>query len=352
MGYIVLPSLLYSRYSSVFHIIAIGWLLIFFVWNCYVVLRNRKNISAFQWTSWAGEIIYLLSTGAERFSYGSLESANISGMGVVCVAFLQTVALSMDYQQTQKAYETAHERERELEQMNENLVRLGHVQTVFFENLIHELKSPLAVIASGCGVSAMLIKRGKQDDRILDRLSLAESEAVRLGKLIDRTSAVSFTSATAVSVTEEKVLSILRDAALFCEPICQKRGNRIDIQCGDGDLLYCDRDLILQVLYNLVINANRHTENSVILLTGGTDDRQTVITVTDHGDGISPELLDKVFERGFSGDGSTGYGLSICRTIMDMHHGDISIRAGVDGGTVVEIVIYRKDNEDAKNPAD
>ena len=352
MGYIVLPSLLYSRYSSVFHIIAIGWLLIFFVWNCYVVLRNRKNISAFQWTSWAGEIIYLLSTGAERFSYGSLESANISGMGVVCVAFLQTVALSMDYQQTQKAYETAHERERELEQMNENLLRLGHVQTVFFENLIHELKSPLAVIASGCGVSAMLIKRGKQDDRILDRLSLAESEAVRLGKLIDRTSAVSFTSATAVSVTEEKVLSILRDAALFCEPICQKRGNRIDIQCGDGDLLYCDRDLILQVLYNLVINANRHTENSVILLTGGTDDRQTVITVTDHGDGISPELLDKVFERGFSGDGSTGYGLSICRTIMDMHHGDISIRAGVDGGTVVEIVIYRKDNEDAKNPAD
>jgi signal transduction histidine kinase len=236
--------------------------------------------------------------------------------------------------------------------MNENLVRLGHVQTVFFENLIHELKSPLAVIASGCGVSAMLIKRGKQDDRILDRLSLAESEAVRLGKLIDRTSAVSFTSATAVSVTEEKILSILRDAALFCEPICQKRGNRIDIQCGESDLLYCDRDLILQVLYNLVINANRHTENSVILLTGGTDDRQTMITVTDHGDGISPELLDKVFERGFSGDGSTGYGLSICRTIMDMHHGDISIRAGVDGGTVVEIVIYRKDNEDAENPAD
>jgi signal transduction histidine kinase len=77
-----------------------------------------------------------------------------------------------------------------------------------------------------------------------------------------------------------------------------------------------------------------------------------MITVTDHGDGISPELLDKVFERGFSGDGSTGYGLSICRTIMDMHHGDISIRAGVDGGTVVEIVIYRKDNEDAENPAD
>lgn len=352
MAYIVLPSLLYSRYSNIFHIIAIGWLLVFFVWNSYVVLHHRKSISAFQWTSWAGEIIYLLSTGAERFSYGSLESANISGMGVVCVAFLQTVALSMDYQQTQKAYETAHERERELEQMNENLVRLGHVQTAFFENLIHELKSPLAVIASGCGVSAMLIKRGKTDEKILDRLSLAESEAVRLGKLIDRTSAVSFTSATAVSVTEEKVLSILRDAALFCEPICQKRGNRIDIQCGESDLLYCDRDLILQVLYNLIINANRHTENSTILLAEKTVPDKTVIAVSDHGDGIHPDLRDRVFERGYSGDGSTGYGLSICRTIMDMHHGDIAIYDNEGGGTVVEITIYNERDKGDKDAAD
>ena len=111
-------------------------------------------------------------------------------------------------------------------------------------------------------------------------------------------------------------------------------------------------DLILQVLYNLVINANRHTANSAILLTGKTDEKQTVITVADHGDGIKPELLDKVFERGFSGDGSTGYGLAICKTIMDMHHGEISIRANDGGGTVVELVIYRKDNKDAENPAD
>ena len=350
--YIVLPSLLYSRFSNVFHTIAIGWFLVFFAFNSYAVLRSRKSISAFQWTTWVGEIIILLSTGADRFSYGSLESVSFSGMGVVCVAFLQTIALSMDYRQAQKDFEAAHERELKLEQMNENLVRLGRVQNTFFENLIHELKSPLAVIASGCGVSAMLIRNGKTDDRILDRLSLAQSEAVRLGKLIDRTGAVSFTTATAISVSEERVCSILQDTALFCEPICQKRGNRIAVQCGEADLLYCDRDLILQVLYNLVINANRHVENSMILLTGKTDEKQTVITVEDHGDGISPEMLDKVFERGYSGDGSTGFGLTICRTIMDMHHGDISIRSNDGGGTVVEIVIYRRDNEDAENPAD
>ena len=119
----------------------------------------------------------------------------------------------------------------------------------------------------------------------------------------------------------------------------------MEVLCGETDTVYCDRDLILQVLYNLIINANRHTENSVILLTGKTDPDKAVLTVADHGDGILPDMQEKVFERGYSGDGSTGYGLSICRTIMDMHHGDIAILDNEGGGTVVEITIYNERNK-------
>ena len=351
-AYVALPSLTYSRFSSLFQTASIGWLLIFFVGNGVAVIRHRKTLSAFQWMTFAGELLYLFSVAFDRVFYGSLETVSISGAGVVCVSFMQTVAFSMDYRQTQEAYETAHERELELEQMNENLVRLGHVREAFLENLIHELKSPLAVIASGCGVSAMQLRRGQADDRIIDRMKLAETEAVRLGRLIDRTGNVSLSPATALSVTKETVLSILRDTALFCEPICQKRGNRVEIRCGEADLLYCDRDLMLQALYNLVINASRHAQNSAILLTGQTDHGRTVITVADHGDGIRPELREKVFERGFSGDGGTGYGLAICKAVMDMHHGAIDIRDNEGGGTVVALTIPGKDDEDVANSAD
>jgi signal transduction histidine kinase len=218
--------------------------------------------------------------------------------------------------------------------------------------MIHELKSPLAVIASNCGVSTMLIQRGRADEKTVKGLKLAESEAVRLGNLIDRTSKVSFAEGTAVSVKQESVGGLLQDARLFCEPICQKNRNRMEVLCGENDTVYCDRDLILQVLYNLIINANRHTENSTILLVGKTDPDKTVITVSDHGDGIMPDMREKVFERGYSGDGSTGYGLSICRTIMDMHHGDIATLDNEGGGTVVEITIYNERDKGDSNATD
>ena len=351
-GHFLLPSLVYTRYSTLFHVVMMGWFLVFFVWNTICVIRHRKGISAFQWATFAGEVIYLFSIGFDRFAYGSLETVSISGIGVVCVAFIQTVALSMDFRQTQEAYETAHSRELELEQMNETLMRLSHMQTAFFENMIHELKSPLAVIASNCGVSTMLIQRGRADEKTIKSLKLAESEAVRLGNLIDRTSKVSFAEGTAVSVKQESVGGLLQDARLFCEPICQKNRNRMEVLCGENDTVCCDRDLVLQVLYNLIINANRHTENSTILLAGKTDSNKTVIAVSDHGDGILPDMREKVFERGYSGDGSTGYGLSICRTIMDMHHGDIAILDNEGGGTVVEITIYNERDKGDNNATD
>lgn len=351
-GHVLLPSLVYTRYSTLFHVVMMGWFLVFFAWNTFGILRHRKSISAFQWATFASEVIYLLSIGFDRLAYGSLETVSVSGIGVVCVAFIQTVALSMDYRQAQEAYETAHSRELELEKMNETLMRLSHVQTAFFENMIHELKSPLAVIASNCGVSTMLIQRGRADEKTVKGLKLAESEAVRLGNLIDRTSKVSFAEGTAVSVKQESVGGLLQDARLFCEPICQKNRNRMEVLCGENDTVYCDRDLILQVLYNLIINANRHTENSTILLVGKTDPDKTVITVSDHGDGIMPDMREKVFERGYSGDGSTGYGLSICRTIMDMHHGDIAILDNEGGGTVVEITIYNERDKGDSNATD
>ena len=67
-AYLVLPSLSYTRYSYLFQILAIIWLLVFFSWTCYAVVRGRKDLSAFQWTTWFGEILFLLSTGADRLS--------------------------------------------------------------------------------------------------------------------------------------------------------------------------------------------------------------------------------------------------------------------------------------------
>jgi signal transduction histidine kinase len=95
-------------------------------------------------------------------------------------------------------------------------------------------------------------------------------------------------------------------------------------------------------LINLLSNANRHTNNGSIhvswLLEQNTDkDKCCCLTVSDTGEGIASGLLPNIFERGVSGSGSTGLGLSIVKSAMDMHKGEVSITSEVGKGTTVKL---------------
>ena len=103
-----------------------------------------------------------------------------------------------------------------------------------------------------------------------------------------------------------------------------------------------DRGLIEQVLINLIKNAwdacgdTSHPNIEVDVCKNKY--QKPVITVVDNGYGIIPEALDKIFVPFFTTkpDGS-GIGLSICRQIMNLHHGSISIKSEKDKGTEVTL---------------
>jgi signal transduction histidine kinase len=63
------------------------------------------------------------------------------------------------------------------------------------------------------------------------------------------------------------------------------------------------------------------------------------MAVRDNGEGIPAELLGRVFERGVSGGGDTGLGLSLCKTIAESHGGAISIRSAQGAGTEVTVTL-------------
>ena len=107
-------------------------------------------------------------------------------------------------------------------------------------------------------------------------------------------------------------------------------------------LLYADRSQIEQVLINLVKNAWEaccEKETPKILVEITKDEYQRpVITITDNGQGIIKEVLDKIFIPFFTTkkEGS-GIGLSICRQIINAHGGNISVTSQPDEGTVFTI---------------
>ena len=121
--------------------------------------------------------------------------------------------------------------------------------------------------------------------------------------------------------------------------------NALKLKCGQYhiDFVEADINLLEQVLINLVVNAIEAVKdkpNPRIALTGYiANNRKTVIKVADNGNGMPPELLDKIFIPFFSTKKSgSGIGLSLSKQIMMLHKGNIQVQSAEGEGTAFLLI--------------
>ena len=101
-----------------------------------------------------------------------------------------------------------------------------------------------------------------------------------------------------------------------------------------------NRDKIIQVIINLVRNAVQATsEGEEITILVAQNQDHGVIRITDHGCGITPEHLSRIWQPFFTtkGEEGTGLGLDICKRIIEGHGGKISCESQVGSGTMFTI---------------
>ena len=109
-------------------------------------------------------------------------------------------------------------------------------------------------------------------------------------------------------------------------------------------ILNADRGQIEQVLINLIKNACESSMDKeslqVEVIITQTDYNRILIQVTDNGQGVLPEILDKIFVPFFTTKSQgSGIGLSICRQIINLHEGSISVESEVEKGSCFSIVL-------------
>ena len=132
------------------------------------------------------------------------------------------------------------------------------------------------------------------------------------------------------------VLELLQNVATLLQPSME--GVQISIEVVPESLeIFADRQLIDQVLINLVKNAGEALEDTTepgITLSGKLNLGRVVISVADNGSGIHEDDIDQVFIPFFTTkrEGS-GIGLSLSRQIMTAHNGDIALESGRSGTT-------------------
>ncbi len=202
----------------------------------------------------------------------------------------------------------------------------------FVANVSHELKTPMTTIG---GFIDGMLDGTIPPEQHEEYLQIVSDEIKRLSRLVTSMLNLSKIEAGELQLKPAKfdMTQLIINCMLTFEQEIEKKNITID---GFEHLLptyaYADRDMIYQVVYNLVDNAVKFTnENGTIsVFVGETKNNKIYVGIENTGEGISSEEISRIFERFYKVDKSRSYdvksaglGLYLCKTIIDMHGGKI-----------------------------
>ena len=251
-------------------------------------------------------------------------------VGMVFFVFCYALLLAMQNAKTKR-------REEELTMQTELLHKLNRRKTEFLQDIDHELRTPLAVVSTGIEVITEQTNKGDGSKETINHtLDTIQNQTQRIGRMLGAMANLASMSDISDNRVRVDFAALLRHSGESFRMELSKRNTdlRIDVAHGLPDA-YIERDRFTQVISNLFSNAARHTQGGLVTLEAEFDAKYIIVTVADTGEGIAPEMLLRVFERGVSGGSGSGLGLYICKAIVEAHGGTIEIKSVPGEGTVV-----------------
>ena len=233
--------------------------------------------------------------------------------------------------------------------MSEKIETLDITRNQFVANASHELKTPLASMK--VLVESLIYQpdmdRGLRTEflqdinREIDRLSAIVSDLLTLVRM----------DAGSVKLSREKLTlqDLVEENRHRLDPMARKRRQELVINIKDPCELNADKGKMNQVIYNLMENAIKYTqEGGRIVVTLDRTTRNAILSVKDNGPGIPQDAIPHIFDRFFRVDkarsretGGTGLGLSIVRQMVLLHGGTIRVESQEGQGSdfIVELPV-------------
>lgn len=304
----------------------------------YFVKRGR--LGALDVFSIAGSAVLLFSTVLEGLLVNSssfMSRYGIAPAGMLAFALLTAVSISLRAQEQKLALAESRNRSMMLERMNA-------MNLDFLRQVAHELKTPLTVISGYAQLTGLQLSSGTSDGEAEENLRVISFEAQRLADMVSRLMEHTYGRDSGAELGKVDVAELLESAAAICAPVCLKNNNSVSVaDAGKGATAYGNRETLLQVFINLAANANRHMSGGALELSASDSEAEgfVLFRVSDTGDGINESELPRLFEKGYSGDGGSGLGLSICRDAVEAQGGRLYLEKTGPGGTTFVFTVPR-----------
>jgi signal transduction histidine kinase/ActR/RegA family two-component response regulator len=307
-----------------------------FVGSAYVLLQYYADLNRFR---------MLLAPYIVTFLFIAYDLAHRAGwrMGAIltCVAaavsmtnffFLSRRMLDRSRSALRQARAKAREGEVAAEAANA-------AKSTFLATMSHEIRTPL----NGVLGMAQAMAGDELSDRQRDRLSVIHRSGEALLAILNDVLDLSKIEAGKLELEhmEFELAEVARGAYSAFTALANKKGLSfaLDIERARGRYMG-DPTRLRQILYNLISNALKFTEQGEIRVTAIRDGEMLQITVADTGVGIAPESLSKLFAKFDQLDssttrrfGGTGLGLAICRELASLMDGEITVESDLGLGS-------------------
>jgi signal transduction histidine kinase/ActR/RegA family two-component response regulator len=220
----------------------------------------------------------------------------------------------------------------------------------FLAMLAHELRNPLAPITHSVEILRNPLLPDEVRTRLLDVIG---RQSRQLSRLVEDLLDVSRVSGGRIELRRAPVdlCEVLQAAVDASQPVVASREHGLRIAVPDSPLwVHGDEQRLTQVFSNLLHNAAKYTEpGGRIEANALIDGDQVVVSITDNGIGIEPQMLNRVFDLFTQvpvsldrSEGGLGIGLTLVRSLVDMHGGAVdAMSPGVGCGSTFTVRLPR-----------
>ncbi len=239
--------------------------------------------------------------------------------------------------------------QKQLDQLHHQLMESQRLATIgtIAAVIAHEFNNLLTPIVSYSQFALQSAQSDKPDMPLICKaLSKAFVSAEKAGKICASMLSLargqsSFDAVSIQGIVEETLIVLARDP--------QKDGIALRVQIQPDLYVNADRVQVEQVLLNLLINARQAMlgKGGSLTIKAALVEDQVKIQVIDSGPGIPEKLMPKIFQPFFTTKGTaradeahgTGLGLTICKEIVEHHHGRIQVESEVGKGTTFTVFL-------------
>ncbi|MDR0490532.1 MAG: HAMP domain-containing histidine kinase, partial [Oscillospiraceae bacterium] len=331
--YLFADTLLMSRTMIIYEIIAAGMA----AWALFLLFRRARSMDFKQKIIIISLLLVLISLILDSLFYNNVAPTFIHNVTMQTMLIVFSVfQMTAMFIGTMEEVAAAKEHEQKLALENDALDRVNRMKNDMMATISHEMRTPLAVLS---GYSELISKELRQkgaDEQTTSDLDKISVETQRLAGIMEEMQNISRAQKEPSRMATLKLDAVIMQVARMYRHILERNNTRLTLDIENDLPMLGNADEMTQVVFNLLSNASKHTENGEVLISAKRNGGRIIVTITDTGVGIDPELLPHVFERyRHGGNEGSGLGLTIARQILEAHGGEIGIESEPRKGTKV-----------------